>query len=83
MFYSLENFDIANYAVDSTAYNADKYIEFVVNNREHSSSILFKWLKNNYMKVNTSKSHLLVSGNVRATAKIEKIILNLKKNKCS
>ena len=28
-------------------------------------------LNGNYMKVNTGKSHLLVSGNVRATAKIE------------
>ena len=33
------------------------------------SSIHFKWLNDNYMKVNTGKS-LLVSGNVRATAKI-------------
>ena len=31
MFYILEDFDIANYADDSTAYNADKNIEFVVN----------------------------------------------------
>ena len=71
MFYFLEDFDIANYADDSTPYNADKNVEFVVNNLEHSSSILFKWLSNNYMKVNTGKSHLLVSGNVRATAKID------------
>ena len=71
MFYFLEDFDIANYADDSTPYNADKNIEFVVNNLEHSSSILFKWLNDNYMKVNTDKSHLLVSGNVRATAKID------------
>ena len=35
------------------------------------SSIVFKWLKDNYMKVSTGKSHILVSGNVRATAKIE------------
>ena len=56
---------------DSTPYNADKNIEFIVNNLEHSSSILFKWLNDNYMKVNTDKSHLLVSGNVRATAKID------------
>ena len=34
MFYFLEDFDIANYADDS-------------------SSILFKWLNDNYMKVNT------------------------------
>ena len=35
------------------------------------SSILFKWLNDNYMKVNTGKSHLLVSGNVRSKAKID------------
>ena len=71
MFYFLEDFDIANYADDSTPYNAGENIEFVVNNLEQSSSILFKWLNDNYMKVNTDKSHLLVSGNVRATAKID------------
>ena len=70
-FFFLEDFDIANYADDSTPYNVNKNIEFVVNNLEQSSSILFKWLNGNYMKVNTDKSHLLVSGNVRATAKID------------
>ena len=66
-------------------YSADKNIEFVVNNLEHSSSILFKWLNGNYMEVNTGKSHLLVSRNVKVTTKIDrnlKNILNLKKNKC-
>ena len=41
------------------------------NNLEQSSTILFKWLNNNYMKVNTGKSHLLLSGNSRATATID------------
>ena len=49
----------------------DKNVEFVVNNLEHSPSTLFKWLNRNYMKVNISKSNLLISGNVRATAKID------------
>ena len=71
MFYFIEDFDIANYADDSTPHNAGKSVEFVVNNLEHSSSILFKWLNDNYMKVNTGKSHLLVSANVRATGKID------------
>ena len=71
MFYFLEDFDIASYAEDSTPHNADKNIEFVVNNLGQSSSILFKWLNYNYVKVNSDKSHLLVSGNVRATAKID------------
>ena len=61
MFYFLEDFDIANYADDSTPYCAGKSAEFVVNNLEQSSAILFEWLNNNYMKVNTGKSHLLLS----------------------
>ena len=82
MFYFLEDYDIANYADDSTPHNADKNVESVVNNLEHSSSILFKWLNDNYMKVNTGKSHLLVSGNVRSKAKIDNNYMSLKKNKC-
>ena len=64
----LEDFDITNYADDSTPYNVDKNIQFADNNLEHSSSILFKWLNDNYVKVNTDKSHLLLSGNTKAAA---------------
>ena len=71
MFHLLEDFDMANYTDDSTRYNTDKNIAFFVNNLELSSSIIFKRLNGNYMKVNTDKSHLLVSGNMRATAKID------------
>ena len=56
MFYFLEDFDIASYADDSTPYNVDKIIEFIVNDLEQSLSILFTWLNDNYMKVNTGKS---------------------------
>ena len=71
MFYFLEDFDIANYADDSTPYCAGKSAEFVVNSLEQSSAILFEWFNNYYMKVNTDKSHLLLSGNSRATATID------------
>ena len=47
MFYFLEDFDIANYADDSTPYCAGKSAEFVVSNLEQSSAILFKWFNNN------------------------------------
>ena len=70
MFYFLEDFDIASYADDSTPYCAAKSAEFVVNNLDQLSTILFEWLNNNYMKVNTGKSHLLLSGNSRAAATI-------------
>ena len=32
-------------------------------NMEETSFILFKWFNKNYMKVNSDKSHLLMSGN--------------------
>ena len=71
MYYFLEGFDIANYPDDSTPYCAGKSAESVVINLEQSSTIFFKWLNNNYMKVNTGKSYLLLSGNSRATATID------------
>ena len=71
MFYFLEDFDIANYANDSTPYYAGKSAEFLVTNLEQSSVILFEWLNNNYMKLNLGKRHLLLSGNSRATATID------------
>ena len=64
--------DFANYADDSTPYSAGTSAEFVLNNLEQLlTTIIFEWLKNNYMKVNTGKSHLLLSGNFRATATID------------
>ena len=60
MFYFLEDFDIAKYAVDSKTHYEDETAKFVVSNLEQSSAILFEWLNNNYMKVNTAKSHLLL-----------------------
>ena len=47
MLYFLEDFDTANYADDSTSYFAGKSTEFVVNNLEQLSTILFEmaWQK--------------------------------------
>ena len=56
---------------DSTQSCAGKSSEFVVNNLEQLSTILFEWLSNNHMKVNTGKSHLLLSGNSRTNAMID------------
>ena len=71
MFYFLEEFDIANYADNSTPYCAGKSAQFDVNNLEQSSTIFFEWLNSNYMKVNTCKSYLLLSSKSRATATID------------
>ena len=58
MFYFIEDFDTTNYVDDPKPYCAGKCAEFVVNNLEQWSTILFEWVNNNYMKVNTGKSHL-------------------------
>ena len=71
MFYFLEKYNIANYADDSTPFSARENHNLVIDDLEHSSSILFKWLKNNQMKINTEKSHLLVSGKDNIVAKID------------
>ena len=71
MFYFMEDFEIANYADDSTPFSAKINHELVVEELEVSSSVLFTWLRNNYMKANTHKSHLLLSGNIDLNANID------------
>ena len=65
MFYFLEDYGIANYVDDATPYSAKSDHKLVIEELEKSSSILFKWLQTNYMKVNTNKRHLLLSGNTK------------------
>ena len=71
MFYFLGNFDIANYADDSTPFSAKNNHKSVLDELELSSSILFKWLRLNYMKANTDKSHILLSGKNKQAANID------------
>ena len=71
MFYVMADFEIANYADDSTPFSAKTNQKSVVQESEVSSSILFTWLRNNYLKQNTDKGHLLLSGNNKVTANID------------
>ena len=45
MFYFLENYELANYADDSTPYSTKRNDKLVIEEIETSSSILFKWFK--------------------------------------
>ena len=71
MFYFMEDYEIANYADDSTPFCTKPDHKSVIQELEVLSSILFTWLRNNYMKANTDKSHLLLSGNNNLTANID------------
>ena len=64
-------FEIANYADDSTPFSAKLDGWCVVDELEISSSILFTWQNNNYMKATIDKSHLLLSGNNNLKANID------------
>ena len=54
--------DVCNFADDTTLYACDKSLESVLQNLEHDSMLAVEWFDNNYMKLNTDKCHLLISG---------------------
>ena len=66
MFYLLQDYEIADYADDTTSYSDQRnHPQFDFEELEKSFVILFKLLGKNFMKVNTDKSHLLLSGNTK------------------
>ena len=69
--YFFEDYEISNYADDTTPYSAQRSHQFVIEELEKSSAILFEWRENDFMKVNTDKSHLLLSGNTKLTSNID------------
>ena len=71
MFYFMVNFEIANYADDSTPFSAKLDARSVIDELEVSSSILFVWLKNNYMNANTQKSSSVIWQKNNLTANID------------
>ena len=80
MFYFMEGFEMANYADDSTPFTAKLNHKSVVEELEISSSVLFTWFRKNYMKANTEKSHLLLSGSNSLTANIDGNVIESEDN---
>ena len=71
LFYFLTNIDIASYADDTSPYSLGATPEDVIQNIEEASTVLLKWFKENFMKANADKCHLLLSTNDKFTAKID------------
>ena len=80
MFYFMEDFEIANYADDLAPFSTELNHKSVVEELEISLSVLFTRLQNNYMKANTEKSHLLVSGSNKTTANIDRNVTESEDN---
>ena len=57
----VKDIDIASYADDSTPFIVENNIDNVIASLEQVSDALFNWFKNNRLKNNVDKCHVLVS----------------------
>ena len=80
MFYFMEDFEIANYADDLAPFSTKLNHKSVVEESKIPLSVLFTRLQNNYMKANTEKSHLLISGSNKTTANIDRNVTESEDN---
>ena len=62
LFFTLKEIEVCNFADDTTPYVCDESLQVVLEKLEHHSDIAISWFECNYMKLNTDKCHLLVSG---------------------
>ena len=67
MFYDIHICDIASYTDDNTPYTSDFNLEEVIQKLELTTNNLFEWFKNNHMKANADKCHLLVTRDTDVT----------------
>ena len=78
MFYFTGDFEIANYGDNVTPFSTKLNHKSVVEEIEISSSVLFTWLQNNYIKASTDQSHLFLSQSNKLTGKLRKMLHNQK-----
>ena len=62
LIFMLNNENVCNFADDTTPYFCDKSLKEVLDKLEECTEIAISWFDTNYMKLNTDKCHLLVSG---------------------
>ena len=58
----INDLEICNYADDNTINACDMNLENLLRRLEHDSHLAIEWFKQNYMKLNEGKCHLLISG---------------------
>ena len=70
MFYDINDCDIASYTDDNTPYASSSNLDAIIKKLVESTNNLFQWFRNDHMKVNAEKYHLLVTGSYEASANI-------------
>ena len=63
IFFALKGIDICNFADGITPNVCDSNVKSILETLEHNSELAVAWFEMNYVKLNTDKCHLLVSGN--------------------
>ena len=82
LFLILDNTYFASYADDNTPYTVNKNTDSVTKSLEELSIQLLSWFKENKLKLNLDKYHLIVSGTENAKIKLDDFtITNSKKEK--
>jgi len=79
LFLFTEDMDIANYADDNTPYYCSDNTPSLIEMLEIAAAKLFEWFKNNNLKANADKCHLLLSTNQSQNMHINKTIINSSK----
>ena len=62
LFFIIEQTEICSYTDDNTINACDMNLENLLRRLEHESHLAIEWFKQNYMKLNEGKCHLLISG---------------------
>ena len=62
LFFFLKDVGVCNFADDTTTYISDESLENVLKSLKKNSMLPIRWFENNYLKLNTDKCHLLLSG---------------------
>ena len=75
LFLSYDVTDIANYADDNTPYCGSDSNTSVIDMLERASVKLFEWFKDNNLKANADKSHLLISTDNKQKIKINETVI--------
>ena len=69
----IEKFDIANFADDNRPYVTGDNISSVVKRLEEVPCVIFQWFKDNEMKANAGKCHVLLNISNELTIKINEV----------
>ena len=80
MFFLLKDIDIVNYADSTIPSTYGENIESVIKLLEQSANLLFNWFKNNQMKDNEDRFHVLL--NTDETVQVNKCTNRVNNGKC-